>query len=165
MFDFPNNLINRTFSAPVSSDNRRATVPPAEGKKHTKIRLFREKNKQKGFWPRYGLISGDSRINIERRKMKEMTSCEIRMDVLTKTINWSYNWKHPGSDGTQGYWHKKLTSTHTHLLQDISYWLNDPDRLPKFLTQRTIYLQPKIKTSEDPSHYRSIKCSQTLYAK
>jgi len=31
--------------------------------------------------------SGDSRINIERRKMKEMTSCEIRMEVLTKTIN------------------------------------------------------------------------------
>jgi hypothetical protein len=109
--------------------------------------------------------SGDSRINIERRTMKEMTSCEILMQVLTKAINWIYNWKHPGSDGIQNYWHKKPTSTGAHLLLYISYWLNDTDRLPKFLTQGTIYLQTKRKTSKDPSHYRSITCSQTLYAK
>jgi len=57
MFDCPNNLINRTFSAPDSSDNRRATVPPAEGNKNTKIRLFRKKNKQNESRPRFGPMS------------------------------------------------------------------------------------------------------------
>ncbi|XP_015189702.1 PREDICTED: uncharacterized protein LOC107073527 [Polistes dominula] len=105
-------------------------------------------------------------ITDEKQKyedMPEQAEYRITEDELKKTIRSTHNWKHPEPDHIQNFWYKKFTTTHPYLTQQINKIIEDPQELPRFLTEGITFTKPKNQNTENSANYRPITCLPTLY--
>lgn len=92
----------------------------------------------------------------------EMNSNEISLKDVQEAIRNTANWKSPGIDSIQNFWYKKFHSTHKFIAAQLTTILNNPRKIPKFLTMGITYLLPKDADTENPANYRPITCLPTL---
>lgn len=86
----------------------------------------------------------------------------ITRSKLSIIINKLHNWKSPGSDNIHNFWLKKFTCLHNKMVKYINNFINNPEDIPLFLTERKTYLLLK-EITPDPAKYRPITCLQTFY--
>ena len=72
------------------------------------------------------------------------------------------NNKAPGRDLIVGYWIKRLTSTHDHLVSLYTKLLNNRIDLPNWLTLTVTYRLPTNNDTNDPKKYRPIACENNM---
>lgn len=92
-----------------------------------------------------------------------MSYSVITEEDLQVAISKSHNWKTPGIDNIQNYWYKKFTCTHTRIAKCLTEIVQNPEKMPHFLTKGITYLKPKSANTADPTQYRPITCLPTLY--
>lgn len=123
------------------------------------------------FWR--GQLSSPVPCNINANWIKETQNSQdydqmqfqpYTTEEVGRIISQLHNWKAPGPDGLHNYWIKKLSRTHQQLTILINDVLQDPEKMPPFLTQGSTMLIPKDQeNTQDPTKYRPITCLPTLY--
>lgn len=98
-----------------------------------------------------------------QKNIQPQENIEVTTEGLTEIINRTHNWKCPGVDNIHNFWYKKFTTTHQHLARAINEIINQPQKLPEFLTIGKTYIKPKNNQTTNPSNYRPITCLPTLY--
>ena len=93
----------------------------------------------------------------------DITDPVIGYDLFMSTLRRLRNWASPGPDGIQGYWWKRMTSTHDFLCLHFHQFLKgDIPISPWFPRGRTLLL-PKCKDLSAPQNYRPITCLNIIY--
>lgn len=123
------------------------------------------------FWK--GIWSQDEKHNEEAEWIKKETdkytntpqqsNINITETDLKETIAKTHNWKAPGADKIHNYWYKYFPSIHKQLAKCIEHIINNPEEVPKFITEGTTYIIPKNEETSNPANYRPITCLSTLY--
>jgi hypothetical protein len=73
------------------------------------------------------------------------------------------NWKVPGNDCVQNFWHKCLINTHAKFALLFNQCILELQQVPGFFTKGITCLKPKDENSENPSKYHPITCLPTIY--
>jgi hypothetical protein len=102
-------------------------------------------------------------IRKECSKITPMVSNDFTEEDVAQAIKKTSNWKAPGPDGLQNFWLKSFTATHKPLAKIFSTMLNNPQRIPKYLTDVVTYLLYKKGNVSHPGNYRPITCLPVLY--
>lgn len=97
------------------------------------------------------------------RNIQQQADHIVTTEELTKTIQKTHNWKAPGIDHIHNFWYKKFTSLHKQLTEQINKIIQEPNKMPQFLTQGKTYIKPKNQETRNPANYRPITCLPTLY--
>ena len=58
----------------------------------------------------------------------------ITTEMIKEQVKKIPNWKRPGPDGVQGYWVKKLTALHEHIVKQIDNIIGSREDIPKWMT-------------------------------
>ena len=87
----------------------------------------------------------------------------INEEDLGNIIKKRKNWSAPGIDAIPNYWWKVLPSTWRKLAEIMQGWIEDPDRLPAWLTLGRTVLIPKSTDLSSEKDYRPITCLNTSY--
>ena len=69
----------------------------------------------------------------------------------------------PGIDGIPNFYWKKLRGTWSALLRCFNIWVEQPDKIPEWLTQGRTVLLPKTEELSNEKNYRPITCLNTCY--
>ena len=78
----------------------------------------------------------------------------LTAEDVTNVMKKAAKWKGPGPDKLRNYWLKKFRSMHQYLAELINEVIEDPQRLPSFLTQGMTYLSPEdLQTMHDASKW------------
>jgi hypothetical protein len=92
------------------------------------------------------------------------------MDVLNITIEdvrtatkRTNNWNAAGADHIQNYWYKQFSAAHDTLKRNFNDIIQDPNKIPEFMTKGKTILIPKDENNEDHSTLRPITCLPTVY--
>lgn len=93
----------------------------------------------------------------------KMPSTEISDYDIKRAFKKMKNWAPAGIDGVQIFWFKKFTSCHSHLAECINSILNQPQKMPKFLTKGVTTLVPKIPKPVTASDYRPMTTLPAIY--
>ena len=73
------------------------------------------------------------------------------------------NWSAPGIDGIQNFWWKKFQGVWKALVRSFNEWIEQPDRIPEWVTHGRTVLLPKLEDLSDEKEYRPITCLNTCY--
>lgn len=82
---------------------------------------------------------------------------------IKKALKKMKNWAPAGIDGIQIFWVKKFTSCHPYLIKCINFIIDEPQKMPKFLTEGVTTLVPKISNPVSPSDYRPMTTLPSIY--
>ncbi|KAL1448298.1 hypothetical protein WDU94_008925 [Cyamophila willieti] len=123
------------------------------------------------FWSNIWGEQRNHNQNAEWIKQEEERMCDIpTMNEISITYNdiqkatkYLSNWKSPGMDNIQNYWIKYLTNCHNVLAKQFQECVQDPKKMPSFLTEGITYMIPKSEKIDDPAMYRPITCLPTMY--
>ena len=69
----------------------------------------------------------------------------------------------PGIDGVQNFWWKTFRGAWSAILRCFNQWLELPDEVPDWLTQKRTVLLPKTEDLSNERNYRPITCLNTCY--
>jgi hypothetical protein len=75
----------------------------------------------------------------------------------------AHNWKSPGSDQIQNYWLKVFPAAHRHITENFNTIMEEPEKIPDWITTGITYLLPKSRDSKAVRNYRPITCLTTMY--
>jgi hypothetical protein len=75
----------------------------------------------------------------------------------------AHNWKSPGSDQIQNYWLKAFPAAHRHITKNFNAIMEEPEKIPDWLTRGITYLLPKSRDSKAVRSYRPITCLTTMH--
>lgn len=95
--------------------------------------------------------------------LSEMHSVVITEEDVAMTVKRMKNWTTAGIDNIHNYWWKYLPSTHGVLARLLNAALENPEKIPKFLTQGTTYMIFKKGDPTKPENYRPITCLSSAY--
>ena len=70
------------------------------------------------------------------RKVINVQEFTITEKKLHQTVKKRKNWSAPGVDGVHNFWWKKFRGTRSAILRCFNQWLEQPDEIPDWLTQR-----------------------------
>ena len=87
---------------------------------------------------------------------------EITADLFQKVLNKMKNGA-PGRDQIKSFWIKKLTATHTSLLEEYKLIFNGEKEIPQWLALCMTILLPKNTETENAKNYRPIACQNITY--
>jgi hypothetical protein len=73
----------------------------------------------------------------------------------------AHNWKCPGSDQIQNYLLKAFPAAHRHITRNFNAIMEEPEKIPDWLTTRVSYLLPKSGDSKEVRNCRPITCLMT----
>ena len=68
------------------------------------------------------------------------------------------NWKSTGNDQIQNYWLTAFPAAHRHITKIFNGLIEEPEKVPEWLTTEITYLLPKLGDSKEVSNYRPIIC-------
>ena len=86
-------------------------------------------------------------------KIKEQEWPNITVLELKAALTKSQKWKSPGFDNVPNFWLNALSSSHftfTRLLNEI---MQNSEKAPKWMCERTTYLLSKSNDTKDPKSY------------
>ena len=103
--------------------------------------------------------------NMEKgnEKIKEQEWPNITVLELKAALTKSQKWKSLGFDNVPNFWLNALSSSHltfTRLLNEI---MQNPEKAPEWMCERTTYLLAKSNDTKDPKSYRPMTCLSTNY--
>jgi transposase-like protein len=87
----------------------------------------------------------------------------ITIEDVRTAIKRTNNWKVAGADHIQNYWYKQLSAAHDTPKRNFNDIIQDPNKIPEFMTKGKTILIPKDENTEDPSKFRPITCLPTVY--
>lgn len=99
----------------------------------------------------------------ESERIDHMRPITITTTDVREAIGSMKDWKSPGSDKIHAYWWKNLPAVHPRLATEFRKALENPKRIPDFLTDGTTYMLPKKEGDLHPGDFRPITCLQVLY--
>jgi hypothetical protein len=79
---------------------------------------------------------------------------------LSKTNNWK---KSPGIDQIPNYWLQAFPATHSYITKTFNILIEEPKKIPEWLTTGIMYLHPKSEDTKEPKNYRPITCLSTMH--
>jgi len=130
-------------------------------------------NELKTFWQ--GIFEKDAEANLQSTWLRDLHNQlpsddvsvseepSVGSDCFTCCIRKSRNWAAPGPDGVQGYWIKRISALHGHLLEHFRTMLSNGACVPDWLPCGGTSLIPKSLDSTAPKSYRPITCLNVLY--
>jgi hypothetical protein len=62
---------------------------------------------------------------------------------ITPFLSKDHKWKSPGNDQIQNYWFKAFPATHSHVTKNFSAIMEEPEKVPDWLSTGITYLLPK----------------------
>ena len=98
-----------------------------------------------------------------REKVTHVQEFVTDNEKLKKTVKKRKNWSAPGIDGIQNYWWKKLTGTWKGVTNCFQKWMEQPEEIPKWLTEGRTVLLSKTEDVSSEKNYRPITCLNTVY--
>jgi hypothetical protein len=87
----------------------------------------------------------------------------ITIEDVRTAIKRTNNWKAVGADHIQNYWYKQFSAAHDTLKRNFNGIIQDPNKIPEFMTKGKTILITKDENTEDPSKFRPITCLPTVY--
>jgi len=99
----------------------------------------------------------------QKRKISHMDFRPIQIMEITSYLSKVYNWKSPGNDQIQHYWFKTFPATHRHITENFNAIIEEPEKVPDWLTTGITYLIPKSGDNKEVRNYRPISCLMTMY--
>lgn len=96
-------------------------------------------------------------------KVTHVAEIEIDEEKLYKIIRIRKNWSAPGIDGIQNFWWKKLAGVRKSMVKCMIKWIEDPEQIPKWITDGRTVLLPKTENLTNEKDYRPITCLNTCY--
>ena len=125
------------------------------------------------FWRNLFEKKSDANLNclwlsqLRERFSKEFvvddTEHVITFELFLGTLRRLQNWASPGPDGIQGYWWKKMTSTHEFLCSHFCQLLTGDITVPLWFPHGRMLLLPKCKDLSAPQNYRPITYLNIVY--
>ena len=103
-------------------------------------------------------------VNTEVASIQEINDTKISIEEPQKVIKKIQCWKAPGPDKIQNFWYKETKLTHTIILKAMNKYIQEPNSIPRFITQAYTYLKLKTQNITNPrvTIYRSIICLTTI---
>ena len=98
-----------------------------------------------------------------RAKIINVEELRITEEKVYKIIKKRKNWSAPGIDGIQNFWWKKFQGTWKALVRSFNVWIEQPQRIPDWVTHGRTVLLPKLEDLSDVKEYRPITCLNTCY--
>jgi hypothetical protein len=99
----------------------------------------------------------------ERRKIGNMGWVPVQIIAITSFLSKAHNWKSPGSDQIKNYWLEAFPTAHSHITKNFSVVMDEPHKVPDWLTTGIAYLLPKSGDSKEIRNYQPITCLTTVY--
>jgi len=99
----------------------------------------------------------------QKRKISHMDWKPTQIMEINSYLSKAYNCKSPGNDQIQHYWLKAFPSTHRHITENFNAIIEEPEKVPDWLTTGITYLVPKSGDSKEVRNYRPITCLMTMY--
>ena len=96
-------------------------------------------------------------------KIRHVEELQTTEQELLKPIKKRKNWSAPGTDGISNFWWKTMRLTWGKLAAIIQAWIEDPNKVPKWLTLGRTVLIPKTEDLSSEKDYRPITCRNTSY--
>jgi hypothetical protein len=134
----------KTFYRNLGTKNIEARGPPsmAEVEPSWKL-LWGEKLQHNERWIR----------REERRKITNMEWAPVRTIEIASFLSKAHNSKSSGSDQIQNYWLKALPAAHRHITKYFNAIMEEPEKIPDWLTTGITYLLPKSGASKAVRNY------------
>ena len=98
-----------------------------------------------------------------REKVRDIVEIEISEESLHATVRKRKNWSSSGIDGIQNYWWKKFIGARKSMVQCMKRWIEDPEQMPRWITDGRTVLLPKTEDLGNERNYRPITCLNTCY--
>lgn len=105
-------------------------------------------------------------IGREEERMSDVREQEwepITVKELQIATGKSQKWKSPGVDKIPNFWLNFLTELHDDIVNSYNDLMQNPEKIPEWLTEGTTYLLPKSQEFQNPKNYRPITCLTTTY--
>jgi hypothetical protein len=77
----------------------------------------------------------------------------IQITAIASFLSKACNWEPPGSDQIQNYWLEAFPAAHRHITENFSVVLEEPQKVPDWLTTRVAYLLSKSGDSKEVINY------------
>jgi len=87
----------------------------------------------------------------------------IQITEITSYLFKAHNWKSPGNDQIQNYWLKAFPPTHRLITKSFNPLIQEPEKVPEWLTTGTTYKIPKSGDTKEVRNYRTITCLRSMY--
>jgi hypothetical protein len=81
----------------------------------------------------------------------------------TSFLSKTNNSKSPGIDQIPCYWLKSLPATHRYITKSFNIIIEEPKKMPEWLTTGITYLLLKSEDTKETKNYRQITCLSTMY--
>jgi hypothetical protein len=65
----------------------------------------------------------------------------------------AHNWKSIGNDQIQNYWLTAFPAVHRHITKNFNGLMEEPEKVPEWLTTEITYLLPKLGDSKEVRNY------------
>ena len=88
---------------------------------------------------------------------------KVNKEVFDKVLSKAKKRGALGPARVQGFWIKKLTSTHSYMITEYSKYFENEVRLTEWLTVSRTILLPKNSETRNAKNYRHIACQNVLY--
>ena len=98
-----------------------------------------------------------------RAKIKEVEEIEITEKKLYELLRKRKNWSAPGIDKIPNFWWKKLSGSWKSLVECMIMWIENPEKIPNWMTDGRTVLIPKTEKLDNEQNYRPITCLNTCY--
>lgn len=93
----------------------------------------------------------------------EQEDISITPGNVLKGIRRMNNWKAPGPDGVRGFWFKKFSSLHSHIVEALGRCLEEGN-VPEWMVKgRTVLIQKDATKGTSPGNYRPITCLPLMW--
>ena len=138
------------------------------GRKQVEVKTPPGKKDIENFWAKLWEESIEHNTDAEWIQNLELKTgnhqwTPISVTEVTTATSKMGNWKSPGVDEVTNFWLKKLPSTHSHLAAAYNDIIEDPSKIPRWLTEGKTILLPKNSNTADPKNFRPITCLPTMY--
>jgi len=81
----------------------------------------------------------------------------------TSFLSRAHNSKSPDSDQIQNYWLKAFPASHRHITKNFNTLMEEPEKVPDWLTTEITYLLPNSRDSKEVRNYQPITFLTTMY--
>jgi hypothetical protein len=99
----------------------------------------------------------------EKEKTSSMNCIPIETMETTSFLSKTHNWKSPGNDQIPNYWLKAFPATHSYITKTFNILIEEPKKMPDWLTTGITYLLSKSEGTKEPKNYRLVTCLSTMY--
>jgi hypothetical protein len=86
----------------------------------------------------------------------------IRTTQTTSFLSTAHNCI-SGGDQIQNYWLKTLPAASRHITKNFNAIMEEPEKIPEWMTTGITYLLPKSGDSKEVRNYRQIMCLTTMF--